>query len=78
MKRYFRVGKPISLGYGSNTRCPTPTFHKEMQVGTVLELDCEAPNGNVWFIDPEGKRGVIQSGEVRNLILDGRVAEVKK
>ena len=76
MRRTFQVQKAINLGYGGHTRCPTPTMYKSHEPGTILRLYGEAPNGNVWFIDPDGGRGVIPCGEVRNLTRDGRVVEM--
>jgi hypothetical protein len=73
--RLFEVVQPVFLGYGSHVRHTTPTRHKLMQPGTLLRLQSEAPNGNVWFLDPDGERGKIECGEVRNLTRDGRVVE---
>lgn len=73
--RRFIVRKPITLGYGSNVHDPNPKRIREHEAGTVLTLDSESPNGNVWFIDPDGERGKIEAGEVRNLTLDGRLEE---
>lgn len=69
----FIVQKPITLGYDSHVRAPTPSRYKTHQPGAVLTLDTEAPNGNVWFFDSEKERGKIECGEVGNLIGDGRL-----
>jgi len=74
--RTFIVQKPITLGYDSHTRQPTPTRYKRHEIGAVLMLDSEAPNGNVWFIDSDKERGKIECGEVSNLTKNGRVVEL--
>jgi hypothetical protein len=77
-RRKFEVKKSLELGYGSHTQRPTPDRFKKFGPGTILTLDGEAPNGNVWFIDPEGNRGVVEAGEVRNLIRSGNVVELEE
>lgn len=74
--RKFIVKKRISLGYDSHVRQPTPTRYKFHDVGSHLDLDSESPSGNVWFIDKDGERGKIESGEVSNLTKDGRLEEL--
>ena len=73
--RQFTVQKAISLGYDSHVHRPTPPRRKALEQGSIIRLDSEAPNGNVWFIDEDGERGKIQCGEVRNLTRDGRIVE---
>ena len=73
--RQFTVQKPISLGYDSHVHRQTPPRHKTLMPGSIIRLDDEAPNGNVWFIDEDDERGKIQCGEVRNLTRDGRIVE---
>lgn len=75
LMRTFIVQKPITLGYGSNVQQTTPTRNKQHQAGSILHLDMEAPNGNVWFFDADNERGKIECGELANLIKDGRVFE---
>lgn len=75
MKRTFTVLKPITLGYDSNVRRPTPPRYKRHDVGASLRLDCEAPNGNVWFVDSDNERGKTECGEVFNLIKTGHLFE---
>lgn len=72
--RRFELKVPLRLGYGSHVREPTPKRYKTHPPGTILQLDSEAPNGNVWFLDPEGERGKIECGQVSNL--NGRVVEL--
>lgn len=67
MSRKFVCLEEITLGYDSHVRAPTPRRIKIHKPGTELTLSSEAPNGNVWFIDPDGERGKIECGEVRNL-----------
>ena len=74
--RRFKVMTAVCLGYDSHVHRPTPSRHKRHEAGTVLRLSSEAPNGNVWFFDPAGERGVVACGEVRNLLRDGRVVEL--
>lgn len=73
MRKKFIVQKPITLGYGSHIHDPNCKSSKVHAVGTVLVLDAESFSGNVFFIDPDGERGKIECGEVRNLLRDGRV-----
>lgn len=75
--RKFIVLKPVTLGYGSHVRQPTPSRFVTQEKGTILSLDSEAPNGNVWFFDEDGKRGKIECGEVANLTKDGRLVEIE-
>lgn len=72
----FIVQKPITLGYDSHVRAPTPSRYKTHQPGDVLRLSSEAPNGNVWFFDAENERGKTECGEVGNLLRDGLLREV--
>lgn len=71
--RTYIVQKPLRLGYDSHVRAPTPTRYKTFQSGVTLRLDSQAPNGNVWFIDPDGERGKIECGAVSNLLRDGDI-----
>lgn len=66
-KGTYKVLKPLSLGYGSTTRTPTPSRYKTIQPGIEVTLESVAPNGNVWFIDHEGERGKIEAGDISNL-----------
>ena len=77
--RKFRVGDGvvIRLGYGSNVHDPNPKRIVEHAAGTVLTLESESPSGNVWFRDPQGYRGKIECGEVRNLTRDDRLVELE-
>lgn len=77
MKKYLVHKEPLTLGYDSHVHAPTPRRHKTHPVGTVLTLDCEAPNGNVWFIDEDGERGKIACGSVENLIKRERLNPMK-
>jgi hypothetical protein len=47
-----------------------------LKPGSIIHLDMEAPNGNVWFIDEDGERGKIECGAVRNLTKDGHIMEM--
>jgi hypothetical protein len=67
MKKY-KVISPIKLEYGGNTQNPNPTNIKVHEPGSILCLETEAPNGNVWFIDPQGERGNTPAGCVGNLV----------
>ena len=73
MKIYV-VRKSISLGYGSHVRNPNPNRIKIHEAGSILRLDSEAPNGNVWFIDSDGERGKIECGSVANLTKNGLIS----
>lgn len=74
----FRVTQePMILRYGSHTRHLSGTHSKTWPIGSVLQLDDESPNGNVWFIDPDGERGKIEAGSVSNLICRGSVRELE-
>lgn len=77
MRRQFVVLTELKLGYGSHTRCLSPTHYKLHEAGVVLLLDSEAPDGTVWFIDPDGFRGKTDSGEVKNLVNSGTLKEIK-
>ncbi len=66
----------VTLGYGSHVREPTPKQWRTMKIGELLTLDSEAPNGNVWFIDPQGNRAKIECGQVSNLTKRGDVMEM--
>jgi len=76
--RRFKVLKELKIGYGSHVHAPTPTHSKRHQPGTILHLQSEAFNGNVWFVDPDGERGKIECGQVSNLTSNGRVVELSK
>ena len=77
MKTYI-VQKPITLGYDSHSRAPTPSRYKTHKEGSKLTLSSEAPNGNVWFFDESKERGKIECGEVANLVNDGSVRLAEK
>lgn len=69
-------GNPFSLSTGTTVRRPNPGVYVPLPEGYVIEFECEAPNGNVWFefVHPEtGKpmRGKSQSGSIHNLITNG-------
>lgn len=70
----YRVRWPMDLAYGSHTRSSV-CHYKTIEPGTIVTLDSVAPNGNVWFIDHEGKRGKIEAGCISNLERRGVVAE---
>lgn len=71
----YKVLKPMDLGYGSHTRCYVRNW-KTIEPGTIVMLDSVAPNGNVWFIDDEGKRGKIEAGCITNLERRGVVVKI--
>jgi hypothetical protein len=75
-RRFKVLEKCLVLGYGSHARRPTPTSHIRWAAGSVVELDGEAPDGTVWFLDPDGFRGKIDCGEVANLVRRGVLAEL--
>jgi len=80
MTQFYVVKKEIGLIFGSTTQNPNGQAHRLQPVGTVLELDSEAPNGNVWFFTPAPNRdrGKIDCGEVRNLVNDGTIVPLNQ
>jgi hypothetical protein len=73
----YRVGpEGLTLGYDSHVRAPTPSRYKTHPEGTILAYSSSAPNGNVWFYDPDFERGKIEAGEIGNLTKDGRLTAV--
>jgi len=75
MKNYI-VLKPLVVGYDSHCHRPTSPRYKKHMPGTVLAHQSDAPNGNVWFIDPDGERGKTESGEVANLVRSQMITEL--
>lgn len=63
----FRVLKPITLGFDSDTQHPNPRSVKTFRQGDVLRYESTAENGLVWFTDSLGRRGMIQSS-IRGLL----------
>ena len=70
----YKVLKPMDLAYGSHTRSSV-CHYETIEPGTIVMLDDIANNGNVWFIDHEGKRGKIAAGCISNLKLRGILIE---
>lgn len=70
--------KSFQLGYGSTVRAPTPDRYKTVTPGDEVLHESTAPNGNVWFLDPDGERGKIECGEVGNLIREGSIEQTIK
>lgn len=71
----YKVLKSMHLAYGSHTRCSV-CHYKAIEPGAIVTLDSVAPNGNVWFIDHENKRGKIESGCITNLEKRGTVVKI--
>ena len=69
----YTVLKPFRLGYGSDVRSPTPKRYKTMKPGDEILYQSTAPNGNVWFSDPDGERGKIECGQLSNLVDRGDI-----
>lgn len=76
MPRNFLCKTEVRVGYDSDVRAPSPRRYKTHPPGTRLVLNSEAPNGNVWFIDPDGERGKIECGQVSNLTARGTLEEI--
>jgi hypothetical protein len=58
----------MRLGYGSYVGHSSPTGYNKYVCGDILILDSVADNGNVWFIDINGKRGKIECGSISNMV----------
>jgi len=69
----YTVLKPLRLGYDSTIHAPTPRRYKTMNPGDEILYQSTAPNGNVWFFDPDGERGKIECGDVGNLVRGGSI-----
>lgn len=69
----YIVLRPITLGYDSTIREPTPKRFKTHREGSRLHLGGESFSGNVWFYDEDGERGKIECGDVEHLVIGGRL-----
>ena len=67
--------KEFAIGIGSDSRNPNTTS-LYVPEGALLVWDGDAPNGNVWFyvtVDGIKHRGKIESGNIINVIKDGKI-----
>lgn len=71
IRQKYEVLEDLRLTFGTHTRGGLATI-KIIEKGKIIELDSEAPNGNVWFNTEHG-RGKIECGSVSNIIKRGKV-----
>lgn len=76
-RKVYEVQTSLTLGYDSTVHAPTPKRGKTFGPGRLVLHSSDAPNGTVWFYDPDGERRKIDSGEVGNLVRRGVLKDAR-